>query len=335
MRLTLAVLLAVTAAQDSRGARTEILRPSGGLPAHVAGAFDIADCQQSATGEYFIFDRRGHMVYGVPRGADTPRKVTGIGTEPGRILDPSSFDLAGNGSFVIADAPEGRERVQVFLESGARVAGYLLKTRNVPRLTLGNFVLNGVGSIEYTGHSVLMSQPDLGTLVTEYAENGYVLRAFGELRRTGHEADRQVHYALNGGLIVPAPAGGYYYVFLAGVPMFRRYDASGKLIFERHIEGTELDPLIQNLPSSWPRRKEPGATELPLILPTIRSAASDAAGNLWISLTVPYTYVYDPSGEKTRVVEFRATGSLAPATMFFTRDGRLLVTPGCYAFRVK
>src|SRR5262245_59187537 len=104
MRATLAVLLAVAvtaSAAPTHATQADILRSSGGLPAHIAGAFDIADCQQSATGEYFIFDRRGHMVYGLPRGAETPRKVTGIGTEPGRILDPSSFDLAGNGSFVI------------------------------------------------------------------------------------------------------------------------------------------------------------------------------------------------------------------------------------------
>jgi hypothetical protein len=51
-----------------------------------------------------------------------------------------------------------------------------------------------------------------------------------------------------------------------------------------------------------------------------------------VTLTVPFTYVYDPAGEKIRTVTFRAAGPLAPTSLFFARDGRLLVTPGCYVF---
>jgi len=54
---------------------------------------------------------------------------------------------------------------------------------------------------------------------------------------------------------------------------------------------------------------------------------------LWISFTLPFTYVYDLDGEKVRTVQFRGAGVVAPTSLFFTRDGRLLVTPGCYVFR--
>ena len=64
-----------------------------------------------------------------------------------------------------------------------------------------------------------------------------------------------------------------------------------------------------------------------------RTAAVDAAGRLWIALTLPFTYVFDPDGEKIRVVQFRAAGILAPSSLAFARDGRLLVTPGCYMFQ--
>jgi hypothetical protein len=37
-------------------------------------------------------------------------------------------------------------------------------------------------------------------------------------------------------------------------------------------------------------------------------------------------------GEKRRTVQFAAAGVLSPTSLFFGRDGRLLVTPGCYAF---
>ena len=58
----------------------------------------------------------------------------------------------------------------------------------------------------------------------------------------------------------------------------------------------------------------------------------DASGKLWVSLTVPYTYVYDADGDKVRTVQFAGAGTISPTSLFFTRDGRLLVTPGCYEF---
>jgi hypothetical protein len=137
---------------------------------------------------------------------------------------------------------------------------------------------------------------------------------------------------MNAGLPIVDPTGGFFYVFLAGKPMFRKYDANGVLVFERHVEGRELDEHLRNMPTKWPRRKVEDR-EVPFVMPTVRAAAADAKGQLWISLTLPYTYVYDTHGDKARTVQFQATGVIAPTSMFFTRNGRLLVTPGCYEFQ--
>jgi hypothetical protein len=64
----------------------------------------------------------------------------------------------------------------------------------------------------------------------------------------------------------------------------------------------------------------------------IRTAAVDLDGDLWLSIMAPYTYVYDAAGDKRRTIQFRAAGIVAPTSFFFTRDRRVLVTPGCYAF---
>ena len=58
----------------------------------------------------------------------------------------------------------------------------------------------------------------------------------------------------------------------------------------------------------------------------------DPAGRLWVSLSLPYTYVYDPHGDKVRTMQLRAAGTINPTSLFFTRDGRLFVTHGCYEF---
>ena len=128
----------------------------------------------------------------------------------------------------------------------------------LPRITYGNLVLGGLAAVEYTGRSIFLSQPELGALVAEYALDGRPLRTFGDLRKTGHEHDPGVHLAMNSGVVIANPTGGFYFVFLAGVPQFRKYDASGRLLFDRHIEGPELDELVQALPTTWARRRAGG-----------------------------------------------------------------------------
>src|SRR5262245_16308336 len=102
----------------------ETLRSVGGLPAHIAGRFaELTTCRQSPDGSFLVFDRRSHTVFSVAPGADAPREIIAIGSEPGRILRPYAFDVAADGTFVVADAPQGRGRVQVFMPSGSRLAG--------------------------------------------------------------------------------------------------------------------------------------------------------------------------------------------------------------------
>jgi sugar lactone lactonase YvrE len=69
-----------------------------------------------------------------------------------------------------------------------------------------------------------------------------------------------------------------------------------------------------------------------LVRPTVRTAAVDRDGNLWVGLAVPYTYVYSPDGDKIRTVQFRAAGTFTPTSLSFGIDGQLLATPGLYEF---
>jgi hypothetical protein len=325
LRPVAAIVLALAA--SALRADVEERRSVGGLAAHVAAAFEeIAACHSRPNGDYLVFDRRAHAVYTVGRGAATPTRIVQIGSERGRIIRPTAFDSAADGSFVVADAPGDQQRLQL--------GGFALPGRGVPQITLGEMVLSGLGALDYTGETVLISQPELGALVTEYLLSGTVLRLFGELRATGQEKDTAVHRALNVGIVLRIPQGGYYFVFLSGVPMFRKYAADGTLVFERHIEGIQMDPFVANMPRVWPRRRS-GNSELPIVPAVVRTAGVDEGGNLWISLVAPYTYVYDPSGDKRHTLQFRGAGIISPTHLFFTRDSRVIVSPGCYAFDAK
>ena len=71
---------------------------------------------------------------------------------------------------------------------------------------------------------------------------------------------------------------------------------------------------------------------MPLVTPVIRAAGVSPTGELWVSLGVPYMYVYNSDGDKVRTVQFTGAGLISPTSLFFSRTGKLLVTPGCYEF---
>jgi hypothetical protein len=313
--------------------RVEVLRSVRGVPPDIVGEFrSPLAFQQDASGQYFVFDRQGHTVFGIDAELTAAWRIVQIGQEAGRILQPSAFALAPNGTFVVADRPTGLERLQLFGRGGNLIGGFTMPGRAAETVSIDSIVLNGVGSVQYDGASVFLSQPETGALVAQYAPNGTPQRTFGTLRTTGQEGDRDVHLSLNVGLPLLNPRGGFYFVFQTGLPVFRRYDAAGTLLFERHVEGREIDPVIGALPTQWARRRA-GDRQVPIVAPVVRAARVDGAGRLWISFTaVPFTYVYDTDGEKARVVQFRGAGVITPNSLFFSHTGRLLVTPGCFEF---
>ena len=314
----------------------EVLRATGGVPAHIANQFEEPiGFAEASTGDFVVLDRRAHTVYLIDRDKKAARKIIEIGFEKGRVLGPGVLSLGADDIFAVADAPNRLERIQYFSLSGTHLGGFYLQSRSMPRLAAGVMVLNGVGSMSFTGRTFLISRPETGALISELDNRGFVLRNVGALRKTGHETDNDVHLAMNAGLPLAIPGGGFYFVFMAGVPAFRKYDANGKLLFERHIEGPELDADVQSLPTTWIRRDDGDGVRLPVIAPLVRTAAVDPAGRLWVSLVLPCTYVFSPNGDKQRTVQFHGASPLSVTSLTFAKGDRVLVTPGLYEFSAR
>jgi hypothetical protein len=315
--------------------QVETVRSVAALPPHVAGQFaEPAGFAQLPSGDYLLFDRRGHTVFLVDRSLESARPLVSIGVEPGRILLPFGFDLDPTGLLVLGDAPGSTERIQVFSTGGTRLGGFSLRPRPDARVRFEGITLNGITTLRVTANqTVLLNQPETGALITEYDFSGQVVRTVGRLRATGHETSPLVHLAMNSGFPLPIPSGGYYFVFRSGAPHFQRYSAAGVLIFDRTIQGRELDRWLQEQPTSWGRAATTTEGTVPIVRSLVRTAAVDGAGQLWVSFTIPYTYVYDDDGEKRRTIQLHGAGPLAPTSLSFAPDGRLLVTPGGYIFK--
>ena len=332
----LAAAVALGVALVGSPADVQLLKSTGGLPAHVVAKFtEPIGWVEASTGESVVLDRRAHTIYAINRSRSNVRVIVNVGIEKGAVLIPGALTMADNDIFAIADAPQGMERIQYFSTTGMHLGGFYTNQRALPRITSGTMVLSGVGSFAFTGKTFLISRPESGALFAEVDNTGAHVRWIGLPRATGLERAPDVHAALNAGLPLVAPDGGFYFVFMTGVPRFHRYDASGRFLYERHIEGPELDETIRSLPTTWPARENGPGAGLPIVPPVVRTAAVSRDGRLWVSLAVPYTYVYGKTGEKERTVQFTGAGIISPATMYFTQDGRLLVTPGCYEFAGK
>ena len=325
-------VLTLTFAPRTVARSADVINAIGGLPAHlVYGLQEPVGFIETSTGEFLVLDRRVHMVYAFDAKKTKRREVLKVGLEKDSVLQPAVLSLGPGDLFAVSDAQWGLERIQYFNTSGLWIGGFFLKTKVAPRLVIDSIVVNGAGSMQFTKDGFLVNQPESGGLVTQFDLNGQVVRSFGTLRPTGHEHDRDLHLAFNVGMPLATPDGGVYFIFRTGRPLIRKYDAAGTLLFERHIEGPELDSLIQSLPNVWPTRPE-SEGRLPIVPPLVRTAAVDRVGRLWVSLVDPFTYVYDARSEKMRTVQFKGARILEPSSLFFTAHDTVLVTPGCYEF---
>lgn len=334
--VALALLVAATSLpRSSAASATDVIRLESvrALAPHLAGTFEeAAGYARQPDGRSLVFDRRRHAVFAIDRDATAVTRLVDIGYEQGRLLRPTAFDVRrDDGGFLVADAPGLRPRVSVFEPGGTLLNYFEVQGTTRARLTIGNVVLNGIASARLLDDTILLSMPEQGGLVSEYSVAGTAVRTFGALRPTGHEQNPDVHLALNAALPVPAPDGHVYVVFQAGVPVYRKYTRTGTLVFERVVQSRMLDPHVLTMPTQWPLRTADGLT-YPLVTPMVHTAAVDPAGNLWIATLTSHVYVFDPEGEKVATVQLVGAGPLMPNSLWFTREGRLLVAPGLYEF---
>lgn len=331
-----ALVLSPLSSPVARGAApaVEILNSVAAVSPRVATTFrEPAAFVETGDGRFLVFDRRAQAVFSLDANLATPKKLTAVGPSDGELLSPFAFALTGQRSFIVLDVPGAYERVQTFHDTGTPLTAFSKWPERgaAPRLTVGGTVFNGFSPVTASRAGLLTQAPGSAALFSELDVSGRVLRQVGQWRATGFERDALLHRALNAGVALEAPDGSLWFVFTGGLPLLRKYTAAGDFVFERHIEGPELDPVVQALPTVWPTRII-GSREIPVVAPTVRAAAFAPDGRLWVSLVTPFTYIYDEAGNKSGTVQFRGANPIAADHIAFGKDGRILVAPELYVF---
>jgi hypothetical protein len=238
----------------------EVLTPARSLSAELAAqvpqpiGFVRAD-----SGPYLILDRHAHTLFRMDPAWTAVRKLVEVGFGQGSLIEPGALAVNAGDVIAVADAPGGKHRIQFFTANGDVLGGFFVPATVSARLVSDRLVLNGVGSMQFKGTSFLINHPEAGGLIQELDMQGRIVRQIGELRATGYESDRALHLAFNTGLPLVDPAGGFFFVFQAGVPAFRKYDAAGTLpvraAHRRHRDRPRHSDLAADL--AW---RAPGAT---------------------------------------------------------------------------
>jgi hypothetical protein len=111
--------------------QADVIRSTSAVPPHLSGRFrDPTGFQQAASGQYFVFDRRSHVVFGIDEPQTSAWEIVHIGAEPGRIIDPTAFSLEPGGTFAAADAPNNQERALQLRGAGALTPTSMFFTRS-------------------------------------------------------------------------------------------------------------------------------------------------------------------------------------------------------------
>ncbi|MGI9107609.1 MAG: 6-bladed beta-propeller [Pyrinomonadaceae bacterium] len=290
----LKVLLAHTFALTAVSALAEPLLP---VPAVTLRATQVArdvPLDQSRRilvgpdGNYYVLDAGNNRLVVLSSDWKFVRQISAAGQEPGALFDPQDFALDRQGNIFVID---GKKRLQGFTPDGRH-----LGTINYQAECLA-LAVNARG--EY-----LLSQPELGALVTVYGPHGGVLRSFGKLNN-GEGRYRNVANRVH--LVVTSQ--DEVYVSLDHQGVLQKYDATGRLLWETAIPGEEVERLRGIFWSDDPNKSKHGVvittvhSRVPAFYVAFNLFFDESRRQLYVPLNDGSIYVADAGGKPLKFMK--------------------------------
>lgn len=275
----------------------------------------------------YATDRALNRILVLDRKFEIVRSIGSIGSGPDRLFRPGQIDVSGDGIIYVQDG--GNERIQAFALDGTHVGG---------------FNVNGyMGFAAGAGNEIYLGQPENGSLVSVYSRTGKSLRSFGRLKKYsevyGAEVaykDEQYNLAINRVRLFVDRDENIVVSFMFA-PIIQKYTRRGDLLFEKRLEGPELDRLVAMFLS---KSDESYLTISPDGFPARVIALEGIArpdGNLNVVLVDGSVYVADKDGNKVSIVRPASDDSFTPEMTGLSPSGEVLVVGmsprNCYVLR--
>lgn len=274
---------------------------------------------------YVVSDRTRNSLLVINERSEIVREIAGIGSAPSRLFRPGYLDVASDGAIYVQDG--GNERVQSFDLDGRYLGGFATTPFT--------------GFAAGAGGEVFLGQPETGRLVTVYSRDGKALRSFGSLKKLSEvygpdfaQDDEKWRNAINRVKLSVEPDGNLLVSFMLA-PYIQKYTREGELIFERRLEGPEIERLAQSVLSPEGGGNLTVSTDgFPEHVMSLE-AVSLPGGEINVVLTDGSVYVADAEGRRLRVLRPRAEGRFTPEMIGRSPAGETVVVGlagrECYA----
>lgn len=278
-------------------------------------AYDVATYQN----KYFLTDIEGNRLLVINRNMEVERNFGRIGSGPGRLFHPGYLDVGGDGTVFVEDG--GNERIVKFDQSGHYT---------------GEFRVNAFqGMAVDTQDHLYLGQPEEGSLITVYSSAGTRLRSFGQLKKYSeiygesfHDKDSSYNVALNR-VRLATDKDGYLYVSFMITPLIQKYAPDGTLMFERRLEGPEIDRLMDAIQKRRYIATKSDGVDVRII--ALDPVIDPANGNIMVPLVDGSIYVTDREGNKVSLLRpawaNRGDGTFRPFVAGLGANGEFMATP--------
>lgn len=279
------------------------------------GNLDVYDVASYA-GEYYVSDFRGNRIVVLDEYLNVRRGIGRIGSGPGQLIHPANIRVTNGGIIYVVDS--GNDRIQQFDTDGHYVREF--------RTTLfEGFGLNSRGE-------VFLNQPEQGFLVTVYSPFGRKLRSLGKLKTFSsvygqqfQQKDDPYKIAINRVRLSVDDEDNVYVSFMLA-PLIQKYSPDGTLLFEKRLEGPEIENLTRVLVTDTPDKyisfAYDGLEERVIVLDPV----VDVSGKrIYIILADGSVYVADWEGNKLSWLRPSIREPLYPYASALSLTGEVLV----------
>jgi hypothetical protein len=198
-------------------------------------------------------------------------------------------------------------------------------------LPLNNYEGLAVGS----NNELYLGQPEEGHIITVYSSSGKKLRSFGQLKKFSEmngtefvDKDEPFKFAINRVRLSTDSAGNLYVSFTL-TPLLQKYSPNGDLLFERRLEGPEIERLktaVQKRKYITSPVEGPADGRIIALDPVI----DPTTGNILVPLVDGSIYVADAEGKRVKFLRPHATQAsqtFYPFVAGLGAKGEFLINP--------